>query len=230
MVTLLLTFFVMLLSLATVQDPEIYSQGRDSFVESIELFGLGVLYGREPKPVLNEVKVKYFIENPEKSLEKRTIAAREEQVRRIFEKLVKDMKAAPPQIVGKGTSFSVTDIYFSRGKAALNDSAKEFLKQFLVDLQQSAGARGMKLYVLGLARDVKKEKKQWILSAKRAKVVADFLQSELHTDSEAFGGFGPLSGLPIYSWGAGPGGDWVGEGSPATAQSHILIAVLTGDD
>jgi len=36
MVTLLLTFFVMLLSLAEVQDPELFNKGRDSFWNSVK--------------------------------------------------------------------------------------------------------------------------------------------------------------------------------------------------
>ena len=46
MVTLLLTFFVMLLSLASVQDTELFDRGRGSFVLSIRILGLGLLYGR----------------------------------------------------------------------------------------------------------------------------------------------------------------------------------------
>ena len=46
MVTLLLTFFVMLLSLSNVQDPELFNKGRDSFLESLRCIGLGILFGR----------------------------------------------------------------------------------------------------------------------------------------------------------------------------------------
>ena len=45
MVTLLLTFFVLLLTLAQVQDPELFNRGRDSFFESIRYCGLGNLLG-----------------------------------------------------------------------------------------------------------------------------------------------------------------------------------------
>ena len=45
MVTLLLTFFVMLLSLATMQDPELLNKGRDSFVESLQALRSGHLHG-----------------------------------------------------------------------------------------------------------------------------------------------------------------------------------------
>ena len=52
MVTLLLTFFVMLLSLSQIQDPELFDKGRDAFLESIRNIGLGVLFGKEDIPNL----------------------------------------------------------------------------------------------------------------------------------------------------------------------------------
>ena len=58
MTTLLLTFFVMLLSLATVQDDEMFHKGRESFSYAIKTFGLGMLAGRKPKPDLGYYKVK----------------------------------------------------------------------------------------------------------------------------------------------------------------------------
>ncbi len=57
MVTLLLTFFVMLLSLSQIQDPELFDKGRDSFVESMENFGIGMLSGKKMGPDFGEVKI-----------------------------------------------------------------------------------------------------------------------------------------------------------------------------
>ena len=65
MVTLLLTFFVMLLSLAAVQDEELFNRGRDSFSFAIKNFGLGMLWGRKLKPDFGNVKIKHFISKPD---------------------------------------------------------------------------------------------------------------------------------------------------------------------
>lgn len=220
MVTLLLTFFVLLLSLAKVQDPELFNKGRHAFWRSLRCHGLGVLYGRTHMPDLGVEKVKYPIASPDKSFKGRSIDTRKEKVRRIFKKVSRSMTTMPSQIVAKTTKFSVTNVRFSPGDATLDESAKSSLTQFALDLQQNAGSRALKLYVLGLAGDETTEKKQWILSARRAQVVSDFLNDILPSELR----------WPVYSWGAGPGGDWVAQGGLTSKQSQILIAVLIAND
>jgi len=220
MVTLLLTFFVMLLSLAQVQDPELFNSGRDSFLQSIRGLGLGMLRGRRQGPDFGNTKIKYFIGSPDKLYEGRTIDAKDEEIRRIFKDVSRSMKTMPSQIVAKETNFLVTNVRFSPGDAILDGQAKRFLTQFALHLQQDTGSEAVSLYVLGLAGDERTEQEQWILSAKRAQVVADFLKDTSPSWLK----------WSIYSWGAGPGGDWVGQDSPISRQSQILIAVLRVND
>ncbi|MHC4646031.1 MAG: flagellar motor protein MotB, partial [Planctomycetota bacterium] len=87
MVTLLLTFFVMLLALASTRDPELFNKGRGAFVQAIQDFGLGILYGMKDKPDFGHVKNKYFIKTPDRHYEGRTIDEKEERVRRLFKSL-----------------------------------------------------------------------------------------------------------------------------------------------
>ncbi len=218
MVTLLLTFFVMLLSLAKVQDPEVFNVSRDAFVERIDGIGLGVLFGKRIKPDLGKDKIKYFISDPDKDSIDRIIDAKKEKTRRIFKKVAQSMETKRSQIVAKKNSFSLTNISFSPGESQLNASAEKFLTQFAINLQQDTGPGEVELYVLGLARDERTEKKQWILSAARAQIVADFLKRLLPSQLQC----------PVYSWGAGPGGGWVTRDSLVSDQSQILIAVLRG--
>jgi len=233
MVTLLLTFFVMLLSLASVQDEEIFYKGRDSFSFAIRSLGLGMLLGRKPKPDFGNVKIKYFISESDKLFDGRSIHIKEEKIRQVFNELRQSMKTMPSEVAAKKTDFSVTNIRFARGVSRLDVSAKQFLGGFCSNLQQDSGSRPIKLYVLGLADDQTTEKEQWILSAKRAKVVADYLRgilssgSDFQTQNRAFGGWSKWS---VYWWGAGSGGDWVRQDSPISKQSQILIAVLRADD
>ena len=220
MVTLLLTFFVMLLTLAKVQDPELFNTGRDAFRLSIRNYGLGMLFGRRVSPDLGEVKTKYFIKESDKIVELRTIDARREDVRRKLKKIKHSMDTMPSQIVAKTTNFSVTNISFSPGDTVLNKPAENFLKRFCLDLQQSAPVGAVRLYVLGLAGQERTEQSQWILSAKRAQAAADFLNRSLPSELN----------WPVYSWGAGPGGHWISQKSAASSHSQILIAVLRADE
>jgi len=225
LVTLLMLFFVLLLTLATVQEEGILGKGRyaetqESFLRSIRTFGLGVLSGRKTTPDFGNIKIKYFISNPDKQFEGRTIDAEEEGLRRVFKNVSRFAKTMPSQIVAQKNNFSVTNISFSPGESQLNESAKKFLTQFAVNLQQDTDSREVKLYVLGLARDERTEKRQWILSARRAQAVADFLNDILPSQLQC----------PVYSWGAGPGGYWVTRDSPISKQSQILIAVLRVND
>lgn len=220
MVTLLLTFFVMLLTLAEVQDPALFNKGRDSFIKSIRYIGLGVLFGRKDTPDLGMVKLKYFTPEPDETFARRSIDADQEKTRRIFKKLTKVVTAIPSQIVAGETNFALANIRFPQGQAALNEAAKKYLTELCLDLQQDRGSVAIKLYVLGLSDDESTEQQQWILSAKRAHTVADFLQDNLSS----------ASNWPVYSWGAGTGGEWKGRNSLISKQSHILIAVLRNGD
>ena len=216
MVTLLLTFFVMLLSLSNVQDPELFNKGRDSFLESLRCVGLGIFFGRREMPHLGYSKVKYHVSDPEEALALRSLDAREEDKRRSLAKLVEYMKMTESQIVAQKTDFSITNIHFGAGEAILNEAAKKFLREFCLQLQQGFSTKPIKLYVLGLACDAATERQQWILSARRAQMVADYIRDIL-----------PSASRPIvFHLGAGPGGNWVEQDSPIYQQSHILIGIM----
>ena len=233
MVTLLLTFFVMLQTLATTQDPELFNKGKDAFLESIRYIGLGVFFGRGDIAQLGDLKTMHYIKNPDETFKGRTVDARAEELRRIIEKLKQMTTIIPSQIVAERTSFSVANVRFSPGSDGLNEPARKFLRGFCLDLQQNAGQKPVDLYVLGLASDGKNDREKLLLSARRAGTVADFLRITL---SESGGRqtlhslAGGQSKWSVYSWGAGPGGDWVGRDSPISKHSQIWIAVLRPSD
>jgi len=233
MVTLLLTFFVLLLTLADIQDPELFNKGRDSFLESLKNLGLGMLFGKQVVLGFGETKIKHLTNSPDDSSEVRTIDEERERVRQILEKISRSMTALPSCIVADRTDFSVANVRFSPGNATLDEPAKRSLAQFCLDLQQHTDSEPGTLYVLGLASDKTTEKKQWILSARRARVVADFLRNILSLGSGSETAYDTFS-LPlkwrIYWWGVGPGGDWVSQDSPISRRSHVLIAVLRASD
>ena len=226
MTTLLLTFFVMLLSLASMQDVEMYRKGREAFRFSLNYFGLGALIAREERPDLGFIKIKYSIIEGDNLERQRTINAKEENTRKLFKEISESMKTLPSKVTAKKSDFNLTDISFTEGSSELNDSAKEFLNSYCTQLQQSNGSRPLKLYILGIASEQISEKQQWILSAKRAKAASDYLRSILSSSSKTQGSTSSQwSNWSLYWWGAGMGGDWVQQDSPISQKSQILIAV-----
>ena len=229
MVTLLLTFFVMLLSLADVQDPELFDKGRDSFIESIRYVGLGLLFGRQQKPNLGNPKNIHFIPNPEQTNNRRSIDAKTEQLSKIFEKLKLSATIMTSRLTAESVNFSVTNIHFLPGSAELDTSAMTFLTEFCRDLNLGANGKPGMLYVLGLAPDETIEKERWILSARRAETVARFMQNKLDlaAGAQKLQGFSEsLLKWSVHSWGAGSGGEWAGPDSFISERSQILIAIL----
>jgi len=159
LVTLLMLFFVLLLTLAKVQDEGILGNGRyaetqESFLRSIRTFGLGELSSGKITPDFGHIKIKYFIKKPDENFQGRTVDAEEEELRRVFKDIRRSAKTMPSQIVAQKTNFSVTNITFSPGEALLNEPAKKFLTQFAAGLQQDADSKKIKprLFVGGRPR------------------------------------------------------------------------------
>jgi len=229
MVTLLLTFFVMLQSMARVRDEELFDKGRDSFMQSLNSLGLGILQGRKQRPDLGYDKIRYYVDKPDKSFNNRTIHANQEKLRRVFKKMTESVKTMRSQITGKQTAFSVTNIRFSPGTVTLSEKAHGSLSRFASHLRSIHRAENSIVYVIGFAADEKTDRRQWILSAQRAELVAEFLQEALNR--------GPPSQIQsaaheqqpkwtVFSWGAGAGSYWVDEHATVSLQPDILIGVL----
>jgi chemotaxis protein MotB len=218
MVTLLLTFFVMLLSLADVQDPELLNKGRDSFVESLQYCGMGMFFNNKVAPGLGSVKTKYQVEEAEPNA-LRTIDENRERLRRIFSNVQKSMSSMPSQIVAQETQFITVPVNFGPEQSSLNPSSQQALARFASRLKQNATADTATLYVLGLADKNGTEREKWLLSARRAQTAAQFLKTQLSKSDE----------WHVFSWGAGSGGTWTGRDGIATSKSQVLIAILRTD-
>ena len=169
---------------------------------------------------MGHVKERFYVREPDKSYRGRMINAKEEETQQIFKKINKNTETMRSQIAANKINFSVTDIHFSVGDATLDDSAETFLRQFCADLQNRPDSKSVRVCVLGIGNDETAERSQWILSAQRAKAVADFMQDTLPSGSK----------WPIYSWGIGPGDSWTGQNNPNSRQSHILLSILRSDE
>ncbi len=230
MISLLMAFFVMLLTMATTKSGKIVNEGEGIFEATIfgfkratEGFGVPEIFGGKqdqygtPEEALyfDSHKTYYAVDSKEST--NRTIDAAEERLRRVFNRLGKHAKTCKSQFQWGQPDFVVTPITFKRGQLVLDASAKDFLTKFTTDLQESSAGQ-LKLYIVGLASEETSEKQQWIVSAKRAEIVANFIRENLPSGNQ----------WSIYSWGAGTGGNWVGQDSTIAEQSPIFIGVVRG--
>jgi outer membrane protein OmpA-like peptidoglycan-associated protein len=231
MVTLLLTFFVLLLTISETQDPELFNRGRDSFWQSIQHCGLGALLGSKETVELGEDRPKYKTTEPETS-EDRSLDEYRAKLQQIFDRLNQSTTTLPSQLVGQQLDFAVTDVRFRAGEFALDAASKGSLSRLCLNLTQTLSGEHSTVYVLGLSGEEGTAAQQWLLSAKRARTVAHFLQETLAWTSPDGSATGTATGSPpwrVHWWGAGPGGNWAGQDSPDPGQSQILVAVLKTD-
>lgn len=234
MISLLMAFFIMLMTMSTANKEASGNEGEGIFDEtlygfrkSIATLGVPELFGGKQgsfgsvKDALSfdSRKVYYSISDGNDTAN-RTIDAHEERIRRLFNRLERRSKTFKPQIYGSQPDFIVAPIVFGEGQVTLDESARQFLNNFIADLYESSMSGKLNLYVVGLAPQETSEKQRWLLSAKRAQAVANFLTNNLP----------PGTDWSIYSWGAGSGGDWVKKDGPISEQSQILISVLRVND
>lgn len=218
MITLLLTFFVMLLSMAETQT-EItrFEAGIGSFKRAVADFGLsGMMFSKHSGANFSYPKIKYKVNQEKDETEERSVDSQTEMLQRLIMDIEQMMKISPSHIVG-ASDFTVTDIHFEPGSWTLNKSAKQFLTKYSSQMQESFAAESPSMYIVGLADSESLPKQQWIVSARRAQAVTDFMKNLLSKSVK----------WPLYSWGAGTGGDWTGDTGMLSKQTHIMIAVLT---
>jgi outer membrane protein OmpA-like peptidoglycan-associated protein len=228
MISLLMAFFVMLLTMATAKSGKLCNEGEGvfertlyGFRRSIEGFGIPGLFGDADEGLyFDSPKVYYPIEEGADPSARRTIDAREERIRRDFRKLAGRTRTYEAQIQGRSPDFLVLPVTFAQGQSVLNEAAQRHLNGFLADLKGFRAVEGLNLYVVGLAPDEPDPQRQWLLSAQRAQTVAQFLRNGLPAET--------LS--RVFSWGAAAGGDWVKKDSPLSPQAQIAIAILRQDD
>jgi outer membrane protein OmpA-like peptidoglycan-associated protein len=228
MISLLMAFFVMLLTMSSAKSGKLCNEGEGIFEKtlygfrrSIEGFGMPGLFGSADETAqFDSSRVYYPISDGTEGAASRTIDASEERIRREFRKLQGRTKTYEAQIQGRNPHFMVLPITFAKGQSVLSESARQLLGRFVTDLKGFGAVEGLSLYVVGLAPDEPDPQQQWLLSAKRAHAAAEFLQN----------GLPPGLLCRVFSWGTAAGGDWVKKDSPIAPQSQIAIATLRQND
>lgn len=217
MVTLLLTFFVMLLSMAEDQSQELFEIGQTSFKRALADFGVsGFVVSKASGPEFDYPKAKHKMDEGQDEPEQRAIDPDTEMTRRVILELERTMKISPSQITGQTKNFLITDIHFRPDNWDLDDEAKSFLERYSKDLQESIPSDNVIIYVVGIASSEPTEKRQWIVSTLRSQKVAEYIQSTLPMGKKWF----------VFYWGAGNGGEWTGSNGLVTKETEIFLAAI----
>ncbi|RPI58246.1 MAG: hypothetical protein EHM48_10370, partial [Planctomycetaceae bacterium] len=233
MMTLLLSFFVMLQTMASSRDATLFGASQDSFRRAISGFGMpDLLYGKETGPQRDYHSLKYPTEEAEDKVPKnKVIDADDEQIRKVFEDLTKQLQTRTSNKSENVVQVMATPIHFSPGGAELDSPAKAYLTQFAAEIKQNLSADGGKIYIIGLAGEPINQKEQWTLSAMRAEAGAEFLRKTLADKAGK-------TQWSVNAWGNGPSHPYRGEAAATampgdakpqtgitTGTSGILISV-----
>ncbi|MCE5279974.1 MAG: flagellar motor protein MotB [Planctomycetaceae bacterium] len=218
MITNLLACFVMLLAFATSVNDASFKAGQGSFKRSISQCGLpSWLFGRED-PVLDSREVRYPTTQAEKT--GRVIDAEEDEIRREFEKLTRQIdtqaSAGYEQILGR----TATCVTFADGAAGLTDEALAHLKELADTYRQNLTRRNVQVVVTGLAPDGPADQAH-ALSARRANAAAEMLRRTLAREVASLE-------WEISAWGAGRGEAWAKAACADVKQTFIIITLVTG--
>ncbi len=224
MISLLMAFFVMLLTMSTARSGKLGNEGEGifektlfGFRQSIATFGMPGLFGSADERVeFDSTRIYYPISDGDSPDATRTVDAIGERTQRIFRQLQTRARAYEPQVRGQDPEFVVLPVAFTPGQAILSKPAKQTLDTFAKNLKGMSPVEGLQVYVVGLAPDEPDEMQRWLLSARRAQAVTDFLRAEFPSQAEC----------RIFSWGAAAGGDWVKKDGPIAQQSQLAVAVL----
>lgn len=200
MTTLLLAFFVLLQSFAKEQDPGLFYQGQGAFRRAIA--GLGIpdmLFGKEEKIKGETPKKRHPTEEDKNNITKsEALGVEDEKIRRIFQQLKQQTHTETADMQTRQINLISTPITFRLSDATLNAQAKKHLRDLAGNLKQNLDRDAIRIYIVGSAADMPNNQEQWILSAQRAKAVADFLGKSLVNEIDN-------RSWRLITWGAGAG-------------------------
>ncbi|MBL7139332.1 MAG: hypothetical protein ISS74_00320 [Planctomycetes bacterium] len=220
MITLLLSFFILLQVFAKVRDPELFLRGQGGFRRAIE--GLGIpdwLYGQRESVPREFTLQKHPVEEDPTNLDRRRIIdAEDEKIRRLFEDLRRLQRMQASNHDGPPARLLATPITFDPGDTRLRETARAYLADFASDIRVGASAAPI-VYVIGLAPDADDPAIQWQWSAGRAAAVQACLEQHLAQQP-------PNRRARVDSWGAGPAGPGLDALRSGPRQTFIVLAMM----
>ncbi len=219
MITLLLSFFILLQAFSTTQDPELFLRGQGGFRRAIQGFGIpDWLYGKQDAPRRDFTLRKHPVEeSPDNQDRRRIIDAEDERIRRVFEDLRRLHRMQASDYTGPPARLLPTPIVFEPGDDRLRPDDRAYLTDFAGELRGRRGA--LLIYVIGLAPDAAGRPDRWALSARRAAAVRQVLYAHLPEHLRE-------SGASVDAWGAGTAGPDLHVPQAGSHRTFIVLAMM----
>ena len=157
MISLLMAFFIMLLTLSTGQSGKLCENGMGYFERSIAGFRTSIdNFGIPSMSSVNKLNFDaaqrhYHVEGNEENNGDRLIDGIEEQTKRLFASLKTKARTSASNIKGDQTLFTVTPIIFPNGSYRLRKEDKQYLDQFCTDIKPTVPIEGLIIAVAGIA-------------------------------------------------------------------------------
>ncbi len=221
MITLLLSFFVMLQTMSHHRDSTLFGLSQDSFRRAIAGLGIpDILFGKASGPPLDYKKLKYPTEESiEEGANPRVIDADDEQIRKLFSDLTQQVDTKTSNPSEKVLQLIAAPVSFSEGGVNMDGKSSAQLNNLAEHLRDQLKADHVRIYVIGTAANEATVRQQWIVSAQRARVVGQLLEKALTTSE------GQLK-WHVASWGAGASSEVLEVLGKKPGNSGILIAIM----
>jgi len=225
MITLLLSFFVLLQVFTKERDQALFLAGQGSFRRAIE--GLGIpdlLLG--DRDILPEGyrRLSWWVEpTPERFPENRVIDADDRRIRAIFEDVREKIETETYDTNERLISVYPAGFGFPAGTDELTEAARSSLRTLAATLRHDLAGQEIRIRVLALAGDEREPERRWLLSGRRARLVEQTLREAMAEEIET-------GRWQIESLGVGAGGRWCTAYGIAPEESSVAIAVIGTKD
>lgn len=221
MVTLLLSFFVMLQSMAVEKSDMLFQIGRGSFMRAISGFGIpDWLHGHEPPmPRRQYKKVMHSMEKREASREDRVIDAEAEQIRELFMKLRSQIETKTSDLSEQHLRSDAVEVRFGQGKADFDEAQRELLVDYADNLRRNLTGRRIRIYAVGLAPDVSSPSERAKVAALRGRSAEEVLHRVLAAEIDS-------GRWELGSWGAAEGASVSRQAGVAPGEAQLVLVIM----
>ncbi|MHC4561689.1 MAG: flagellar motor protein MotB [Planctomycetota bacterium] len=201
MITLLLSFFVLLQTCTRVRSEELFLVGQGSFRAAVR--GLGIptwLLGRRSLPKLKHSRSFFIPEEKDKDEEIRNevFDADDEKIRAAFKEMQRQMTTEASDLQLKQIDLKGFQLTFTDEGDGLSSDDRRQLVALAERVRAAVIQRRVSVYVIGFAIEDDPDQRGLVISAERAGAVEQFLRRQFASEIKQLE-------WDIFSWGAGEG-------------------------